>query len=119
MLNKKKALPTYPDGVLGIYRAKERMTDFGARRNVEKLSDMDRVCTICYGAQAIREQDYEYAERADFTLSLKVRTPRLGLVTPGHLALIGSKLYAISHLDTTDMEMYLYLEEVRDIDIAE
>lgn len=118
MLKKKRVLPTYPDGVLGIYKAKERMTDFGARRNVEKISDMDPVCTICYSTQTIREQDYEYAERADFNLSLKVRTPRFDLVTSGHLALIGSKLYAISHLDTTDMEMYLYLEEVRDIDIA-
>lgn len=118
MLKKKRVLPTYPDGVLGIYKAKERMTDFGARRNVEKITDMDPVCTICYSTQTIREQDYEYAERADFNLSLKVRTPRLDLVTSGHLALIGSKLYAISHLDTTDMEMYLYLEEVRDIDIA-
>lgn len=119
MLKRKRVLPTYPDGVLGIYKAKDRTTDFGARRNVERLSDMEPVCTLCYNVQTIREQDYEFAERADFTLSLKVRTPLLRLVTSEHLALIGTKLYAISHIDATDTEMYLYLEEVRDIDVAE
>jgi hypothetical protein len=118
MLKKKRALPSYPDGVLGIYKAKDRKTDFGARRNVEKLSDMEPVCTLCYSVQTIREQDYEFAERSDFTLSLKVRTPLLGIVTSEHLALIGTKLYAISHKDNGERDMYLYLEEVRDIDVA-
>lgn len=116
MLKKKRPLPSYPDGVLGVYRAKDRKTDFGARRNVEKLSDMDAVCTLCYDNQTIREQDYEFAERSDFKLSLKVRTPLCDGVTSECLAVIGMTLFDISHTDTNEREMFLYLEEVRELD---
>lgn len=116
MLQTKKELPTYPDGVLGIYKAKPRKTDFGARRNIEKRSDMEFVASLCFNAQTIREQDYEFAERASFKLSLKVKSPRFDLVTSDHLALIGNTLFDVSHIDKTKDEMYLFLEEVRDID---
>ena len=116
MLSKRRPLPSYPDGVLTVYRAKDRKTDFGARRNVEKLSDMDEVCDLCFANQTIREQDYEFAERADFKLSLKVRTPLCKSVTSDCLALVGRTLFDISHTDTAGDEMYLYLEEVRTID---
>lgn len=116
MLQTKKELPTYPDGVLGIYKAKPRKTDFGARRNIEKRSDMEFVASLCFNVQTIREQDYEFAERASFKLSLKVKSPRFDLVTSEHLALIGNTLFDVSHIDKTKDEMYLFLEEVRDID---
>lgn len=116
MLQAKKELPSYPDGVLGIYKAKPRKTDFGARRNIEKRSDMEFVASLCYNVQTIREQDYEFAERSSFKLSLKVKTPRFDLVTSDSLALIVTTLFDLSHIDKTKDEMYLYLEEVRDID---
>ena len=46
MLQAKKELPTYPDGVLGIYKAKPRKTDFGAGRNIEKRSEMVFVASL-------------------------------------------------------------------------
>lgn len=116
MLQAKKELPTYPDGVLGIYKAKPRKTDFAARRNIEKRSDMEFVASLCFNTQTIREQDYEFAERASFKLALKVKTPRFDLVTSDHLALIGTTLFDVSHIDKTKDEMYLFLEEVREID---
>lgn len=116
MLQAKKELPSYPDGVLGVYKAKPRKTDFGARQNIEKRSDMEFVASLCYNVQTIREQDYEFADRASFKLSLKVKTPRFDLVTSEHLALIGSTLFDVSHIDKAKDEMYLYLEEVREID---
>lgn len=119
MLKGRRDLPSYPDGVLEVRRAKDRKTDFGARRNVEKKSDTDFVCSLFYCSQAIREQDYEFAERSSFNLSLKVKTPRFDLVKSDCLALIGSKLFDISHIDATKDEMFLYLEEVRDIDITQ
>jgi len=119
MLNSKRALPSYSDGVLGVYKAKDRKTDFGARLNVEKLSDMEFICSLCYHTQTIREQDYDFAERSDFNLSLKLKTPRFDLVKSDCLALIGSKLFDVSHIDATDREMYLYLEEVGEIDLAQ
>lgn len=117
MLPSKKALPSYSDGVLKVYTAKDRKTDFGARRNIESLDDMEFVCSLCYSLQTIREQDYEYAERSSFNLSLKVKTPRFDLVKSDCLALIGRTLFDVSHIDATEREMYLYLEEVREIDI--
>lgn len=117
MLPQKKELPTYPDGVLGAYKARPRKTDFGARRNVEKRSDMEFVGSVCYNVQAIREQDYEFARREDFTLSLKVKCPRFDLVKTDCLVLIGSALYDVSRMDKTAREMFLYLEEVGEIDL--
>lgn len=117
MLKGKKPLPSYPDGVLGVYKARDMKTAFGARRNIEKKSDMEFVCSLCYSSQSIREQDYEFAERADFKLALKVRTPRFDLVKSDCLALIGAMLFDVSHIDTTTTEMYLYLEEVGEIDL--
>lgn len=117
MLASKRALPSYPDGVLKVYKKKNRKTDFGARRNIESIDDMTFVCSLCFNAQTIREQDYEFAERSDFKLSFKVLTPRFDLVESDCLALIGSTLFDISHTDKTAREMYLYLEEVRDLDL--
>lgn len=119
MLKSRRPLPSYPDGVLEVCKAKDRKTDFGARRNVEKKSDTEFICSLFYCSQTIREQDYDFAERSSFNLSLKVKTPRFDLVKSDCLALIGAKLFEISHIDTTETEMYLYLEEVRDIDIAQ
>ena len=117
MLNTKRALPSYPDGVLKIYTPKDRKTDFGARRNIERIDDMEFVCSLCFNVQTIREQDYEFAERSSFKLSLKVKSPRFDLVKSDCLALIGSTLFDVSHIDTSQREMYLYLEEVREIDL--
>lgn len=117
MLNEKKQLPSYPSGVLGVYKAKPRKTDFGARRNIEKRSDMEFIGSVCYNVQTIRDQDFAFAERASFKLSLKVKCPRFDLVTPDCYVLIGETLFDISHLDKTKDEMYLYMEEVGEIDI--
>lgn len=117
MLDSKRALPSYPDGVLKVYTPKDRKTDFGARRNIERIDDMVFVCSLCFNVQTIREQDYEFAERASFKLSLKVKTPRFDLVKSDCLALVGSTLFDVSHIDATQREMYLYLEEVREIDL--
>lgn len=117
MLNTKRALPSYPDGVLKIYTPKDRKTDFGARRNIERIDDMEFVCSLCFNVQTIREQDYDFAERSSFKLSLKVKAPRFDLVKSDCLALIGSTLFDVSHIDTSQREMYLYLEEVREIDL--
>lgn len=117
MLREKRQLPSYPDGVLGIYKAKPRKTDFGAKKNIERREDMEFIASLCFNVQTIRDQDYEFAERKSFKLSLKVKTPRFDLVESDNLALIGDTLFDISHIDTTKNEMYLYLEEVRTIDL--
>ena len=116
MLPTKKELPTYPDGVLGIYKAKPRATDFNARRNVTGRKDLEFVGSVCFNTQSIREQDYEFAARESFKLSLKVKCQRFDLVTSEHLALVGDTLFDVSHIDKTPKEMFLYLEEVRKID---
>lgn len=116
MLKDKKGLPTYPDGVLEVRAPLPMKNEFGAKRNIKKRSETSFICTMCYHIASIREQDFEFAERSSFKLSLKVKCPRFDLVKSEHLAIIGETLYDISHIDATRDEMYLYLEEVGKID---
>lgn len=116
MLSDRKGLPTYPDGVLEVRRARPMKNEFGAKRNIRKLSETSFICTMCYCIASIREQDFEFAERSSFKLSMKVKCPRFDLVKSEHLAVIGDVLYDISHIDATRDEMFLYLEEVGRID---
>lgn len=101
-----------------MWRDKGAKTDFGARRNVRSTEDMEPVAVLCYATASIREQDYDFAERSDFKLSLKVRTPRLAAVTPGLLATVGETLFDVSHTDTSGLEMFLYLEEVGRVELS-
>lgn len=116
MLSTKRALPTYPDGMLEVRRPKRAMTDFGAVMNIERRSDTELVGKMNFKAAAIREQDYEFARRESFKLALKVRCPLVDFATGGDMALIGDVLYDISRVDRARREMYLYLEEVGRID---
>ena len=44
----RKKLRTYNDGFVRIYREKERMTDFSAKRNVDTEDDMDFVVKLAF-----------------------------------------------------------------------
>ena len=106
----------YNDGVVSIYREKERQTDFNASLNVAALDDMEFVAKLAFEESAKREQDIEFAQQHDFTLSLKVRTRLLKCVDNKCKAVIDGYLYDISYIDKNRSEMWLYLEGVRQID---
>lgn len=114
MLKSKKHLPTYNDGVVAIYREKDRQTTFGAKRNVETLADMDFIVSLAYYECSKREEDFETAERMGFGLDIKVRTHNVGSIGDASVdseckAVIDGMLYDIGSIDRAKREMYLYL----------
>ena len=70
----KSKFSRYNDGVVKIYREKEKRTDFSAKRNVSTLDDMDFVVKLDFEESAKREEDMEFASQNGFSLSLKIRT---------------------------------------------
>ena len=114
-MNNKK-FETFNDGVVSVYRAKPRQTDFNAKRNIETLSDMDFIAKLAFKEMSRREQDMEFAQQNDFSLSLKIKTRLLKYIDNKCKAVIDGYLYDISHLDKTRTELYFYLSEVRKID---
>lgn len=113
---KNKDFSKYNDGVVKIYREKERRTDFSAKRNVGTLEDMDFVVKLNYEELAKREQDLEFAQQNDFTLSLKIKTRYVKNVDNKCKAVIDGYLYDISYTDKTKTELFLYMEGVKALD---
>lgn len=106
----------YNDGVVKIYREKERRTDFSAKRNVATVDDMDFVIKLEFEESAKREEDQEFAAQHNFSLSLKIRTRYRKEVDNKCKAVIDGYLYDVSHVDKNRVEMWLYLEGVKPID---
>lgn len=106
---------TYNDGVVHIYREKERKTDFNAKQNVSALDNMTFIVRLDYQEMAKREQDLDFANQNGFSLSLKVKTRLVPSVDNKCKAVINGYLYDVSYLDKTRTEMFLYLEGVKQI----
>lgn len=106
---------TYNDGVVCIYREKERKTDFNAKKNVSALDNMTFIVRLDFQEMAKREQDLEFANQNGFSLSLKVKT-RLVPVDNKCKAVIDGYLYDVSYIDKSRTEMFLYLEGVKKLD---
>ena len=109
----KHKLSTYNDGVVRLYRERPQKTDFGAKRNVATLSDMDFIVRLDYEESSRREEDMEFAERSGFSLTLKVRTRAVPNVDNKCKAVIDDYLYDVQYIDKSRTEMWLYLEGVR------
>lgn len=106
---------TYNDGVVLVYRDKVRTTDFNARRNVRTVDDLDFVARLDFEESSRREEDLEFAERNDFSLTLKVRTRLAPGVDNACKAVVDGYLYDIRYVDKTRTEMWLYMEGVRSL----
>lgn len=112
----KNKFSRYNDGVVLIYRPKEKKTDFNAKRNVSTLDDMDFICKLAFEEMSKREQDLEFAEQMGFSLSMKVKTRYVGAIDTKCKAVIDGYLYDISHLDPDKKtELYLYMEQIRKV----
>lgn len=113
MQNKK--FSKYNDGVVFIYRDKERMTDFNARRNATTLDDMEYIGKLDYEEMSKREQDLDFAEKMDFSLSMKIKTRFVRAVDNKCKAVIDGYLYDISYIDKSKTEQFLYMEQIRKV----
>ena len=111
----KNRFSRFNDGVVSIYRDKERMTDFNARRNATTLGDMDFIAKLDYEEMSKREQDLDFAEKMDFSLSMKVKTRFVKAVDNKCKAVIDGYLYDISYIDKSKTEMFLYMEQIRKV----
>jgi hypothetical protein len=114
-MNKPK-FSRYNDGVVSIYREKDRKTDFSAKQNPTSVNDMDFVVRLAYGEAAKRESDLDFAEQRGFSLTLKVRTRNVPGVDNKCKAVIDGYLYDIAYTDGNREELWLYLEGVRALD---
>lgn len=110
-MNKSK-FKKYNDGVVRIYRAKDKKTDFNAKRNVSALDDLDFVVRLDYGEASRREQDFEFAQQNDFSLTLKINTRAVPGVDNKCKAVIDGYLYDIHMVDKDRTDMWLYMEGV-------
>lgn len=106
----------YNDGVVHIYREKERRTDFNAKQNVSTLDNMNFVVKLAFEESAKREQDLEFAEQNGFSLTAKVKTRLVKNVDNKCKAVIDGYLYDVSYIDKSRTEMWLFLEGVKAID---
>ena len=109
----------YNDGVVSIYREKKgRKTDFSAKKNVQTLADMEYIVKLAFEEASKREQDIEFAQQHDFTLSLKIKTLLYKGVDNKCKAVIDGYLYDVSYLDSDRRknEMWMYLQGVKPID---
>ena len=103
----------YNDGVVSIYREKGKKSNFGAKENVSVLDDMDFIAKLDFEESTKREQDIEFANQNDFSLSLKIRARYLPSVDNKCKAVISGYLYDIKYVDKTRTEMWLYMEGVK------
>lgn len=108
-------LSTFNDGVLTVYREKERKTDFGAKRNAASIDDLEKVVSLAFQESSKRAQDIEFAEQSGFQLSLKVKTRWRPEVKSKMKAVIGSSLYEIRYTDKAGLEMFLMMEYAREL----
>lgn len=106
----------YNDGVVRIYRDIAERSTFGAKKNTRELADLEFIAKLDYEEMSKRQQDQEFAEQNGFSLSMKIHTRLAPNIDSKCKAVIGDTLYDISYLDKTRTDLYLYLEEVRNID---
>ena len=111
----KNRFSKYNDGVVLIYRDKERKTDFNAKRNTTTLEDMEFIAKLDYEEMSKREQDLDFAEKMDFSLSLKIKTRFVKAIDNKCKAVVDGYLYDISYLDKSKTEMFLYMEQIRKV----
>lgn len=113
-MNKPK-FSRYNDGVVSIYREKEKRSSFAAKENVSVLDDMEFIVKLDFEESSKREQDIEFASQSGFSLSLKVRTRYMPLVDNKCKAVIDNYLYDVSYVDKDRVEMWLFLEGIKEL----
>lgn len=89
----------FNDGIVNVYNDKGQKTDFGAKKNVKTLDDMEFVVKLAYDEKSKRQQDYEFAEQMGTKLTMKICTPLVSSVHSKQKAVINSYLYDITHID--------------------
>ena len=98
--------------MVSIYRARNRVTSFGARISPGDIDDMDLVACACFIDEAQRERDLDFADRNDFRLTRKISVHRDACkdVDKDCKALVNGVLYDIEHIDFSAARAYIFLD---------
>ena len=109
----------YNDGYIRAYKEKNKESDFGARKNIKTFDDLEFIVKLAYKECSKRQQDLEFAEANSRTLTLKVKTRLYDKAKNNHKVVINHTLYDIIYIDydRANREMYLYLEQVRELEV--
>lgn len=116
-MTKKKELDVYTDGYLYVCDSVNTQTSFGAKVNELKKSDLKNLRKLAFVEMSRRGEDFEFAESVSRKLTLKVKVPYRPSVMTDQKVLHGKLLYDIFKIDydSDKKNLYLYLEEVREI----
>jgi hypothetical protein len=108
-------LSKYNDGVVRIYREKRKENSFEAKENVSVLDDLEFIAKLDYEESSKREQDLEFANQNNFSLTMKVRTRFLPTMDKKnrYKAVIDGYLYDVQYADITRTEIWWYLEGIK------
>lgn len=113
---KQKQPEAYNSGFVHLYRRKKE--NLYANTNVSSKDDLTFICKLAYKEMSCRLQDFEFAEQNSFSLSLKVKTQKMlnkRTVDNHCYAIIDNILYAVGGIDSSQTEMFFYLEEIREM----
>lgn len=111
-----KKTKRYNDGVVSIYREKAQTSSF--KTNVKSLSDMEFVVKLDFEELSKRQQDAEFADQNNFTLSRKIRTRRVNGIGVKCKAVIEGIVYDVSYVDTDRTDAFIYLDEIRGLEVS-
>lgn len=120
MVIKTKARPAmFKDGYAIICRYDRSTSTFAAAKNARTMADLLEIGKLAFDEMSRRQQDIDFAESAERSLSYKIRT-RLqpDLCREEHCIVINRILYDIITIDTDRAAelAYWYLEEVRELE---
>lgn len=116
MMNRK--MNHYLDGFVSVYRPNDNRSNFGAKKNIKALSDMELLYKLAYQQTSKRLQDIDFAESSGHDLSLKIKTRLVSGINNSDKLVLNNVLYDIIYVDEDrfNRELYLYLEEVGPIE---
>ena len=107
----------FNDGYIRVYKEKNKESDFGARKNIKSIDDLEFIVKLAYKECNKRQQDLDFAEARNRYLSLKIKTRFYRDISNYDKVIIKNVLYDIVYFDIVreKQELFFYLEEVRKI----
>ena len=115
---KKPKRNSYNNGVAIVATENTAPTSFNGKTNSKTLKDFTQVGRLFYEEQTRRHEDMLFAESMDRTLTAKIKTGYVDWVKTEHKVIIKNCVYDIIQIDSdvNKRELYIYLEEVRELD---
>lgn len=117
MKRKNSRFSTFNDGMLYVCKPESERTSFNAVKNPTHKTDITKIEKLAFCEMSKREEDMDFAESQGRTLTAKVKTRLRKNVSKLNQILIDKTLYSIIKIDKDRAreEMYIYLEEVREL----